>query len=358
MPLNQVNKQQHFSTAVLDWFNQNGRKHLPWQQDPSPYLVWVSEIMLQQTQVATVIPYYERFIRRFTDVSVLAQASQDEVLHYWTGLGYYARARNLHKTAKIIDEQYQGQFPETVEALGELPGIGRSTAGAIVALAFNKRAVILDGNVKRVLCRYHCIEGWPDQSQTQKQLWQIAEQYTPEKDFRSYTQAMMDLGATVCTRSSPRCSECPLQDSCEAFLSSRCDQFPQRKPRKILPLKSTRMLILLSPDKSRVLLEKRPPQGIWGGLWSFPELQEELQVQDYLDQYGFKAAGNTLAMGEILHTFSHFQLNIRPLVKKLRQEPSSIMEKPDWHWYDLQKPQQLGLAAPIKTLLAQVEEQL
>lgn len=358
MPLNQVNKQQHFSTAVLDWFNQNGRKHLPWQQDPSPYLVWVSEIMLQQTQVATVIPYYERFIGRFTDVSVLAQASQDEVLHYWTGLGYYARARNLHKTAKIINEQYQSQFPDSVEALSELPGIGRSTAGAIVALAFNNRAVILDGNVKRVLCRYHCIEGWPDQSQTQKQLWQIAEQYTPEKDFRSYTQAMMDLGATVCTRSSPRCSECPLQDSCEAFLSSRCDQFPQRKPRKNLPLKNTRMLILLSPDKSRVLLEKRPPQGIWGGLWSFPELQEELQVQDYLDQYGFKAAGNTLAMGEILHTFSHFQLNIRPLVKKLRQEPSSIMEKPDWHWYDLQKPQQLGLAAPIKTLLAQVEEQL
>lgn len=349
---------QNFSPAVLDWFAVHGRKHLPWQQNPTPYRVWVSEIMLQQTQVSTVIPYYERFMQRFADVAALAQAHEDEVLHYWTGLGYYARARNLHKTAKVVHEQHQNVFPDKVDALSELPGIGRSTAGAIVALATGRRAVILDGNVKRVLCRYHCIEGWPEQSSTLKQLWELAERYTPQNHCREYAQAMMDLGATICTRSKPLCPQCPLQDKCQAKLTDRCADFPQRKPRKALPVKATCMLILQSPDQTRVLLEKRPPQGIWGGLWSFPELEDDRQVDEFLQKHGMQAASTGQTLSGIRHTFSHFHLDIKPRIRELTRESGLIMEKPGWHWYDLKQPQELGLAAPVKSLLQQLEAAL
>ena len=225
-------KQNNFSEAVLNWFHVYGRKNLPWQQDPNPYRVWISEIMLQQTQVSTVIPYFEKFMQRFPDIEELALADIDQVLHYWTGLGYYARARNLHKTARLIHTQFKGIFPTSIEALTELPGIGRSTAGAIIALASNSRATILDGNVKRVLCRYNCIEGWAQQRQTLNELWSLAERLTPATDCRAYTQAMMDLGATLCTRSKPQCSVCPLQDSCQAYLSNRTTEFPKKKKPK------------------------------------------------------------------------------------------------------------------------------
>ena len=220
-----------FSDKVLAWHQQHGRHDFPWQQDKIAYKVWVSEIMLQQTQVATAIPYFERFMIRFPTILQLAEADEDTVLHFWTGLGYYARARNLHKTANIIHSNHNGIFPETVEALIELPGIGRSTAGGIIASALNKPAVILDGNVKRVLCRYHCVEGWPEQSAANKKLWNIAESHTPDTNCANYNQAMMDLGASLCSRTKPACELCPLKSGCKAYLANRAEEFPHKKPK-------------------------------------------------------------------------------------------------------------------------------
>ena len=254
-----------FAHRVLKWYHSHGRKDLPWQQDRTAYRVWVSEIMLQQTQVDTVIPYYQRFMARFTDLPSLAAASEDEVLHHWSGLGYYARARNLHKTAKILCQQYDGDFPSDLEQVNALPGIGRSTAGAILAQAHGLKHAILDGNVKRVLSRYHAVEGWPGHSKVQTELWRYAEQHTPDTDLVDYTQGIMDLGATLCTRSRPRCEACPLVDDCEAFNTLRTGELPHAKPKKTIPVKTARMLVLLN-KASHVMLEKRPPIGIWGGL--------------------------------------------------------------------------------------------
>lgn len=352
-----VSQQIDFSQAVLNWFKTNGRKNLPWQLKPNAYRVWVSEIMLQQTQVGTVIPYYKNFMRSFPNIKKLALADEDKVLHHWTGLGYYARARNLHKTAKIIHQEMQGVFPNTVEELIALPGIGRSTAGAILALSADQYAVILDGNVKRVLCRYHCVKGWPGQSDTQKQLWALAEAHTPSSNCRSYTQAMMDLGATLCTRTKPSCSICPLQHNCEAYLRKKTAEFPYKKIKKKLAVKSTQMLILHNKSGRKVLLEKRPPNGIWGGLWSFPEIQINDNASSFLEKYGFVIKNETMNWRDIRHTFSHFHLNIKPQLLWLEKEPLMIMEKPDWHWYDLNSPTELGLAAPVKTLLTQLVNQ-
>ena len=347
-----------FTEAVLNWFQQHGRKNLPWQEDPNPYRVWVSEIMLQQTQVVTVIPYYEKFMRSFPTIKKLALADEDKVLHHWTGLGYYARARNLHKAAKIIHYEKQGIFPDSVERLIELPGIGKSTAGAILALANNQYATILDGNVKRVLSRYHCVEGWAEQSSTLKQLWQLAEKYTPDNNCRSYTQAMMDLGATVCTRSKPACSSCPLQQNCQAYLEQRTQDFPGKKPKKKLPVKTTQMLILKSKKDEKVLLEKRPPHGIWGGLWSFPEIELNNDVSSFLQTHGIIIQNKMITWDTLRHTFSHFHLEIQPKVLLLSNEPSMLMEKQGWHWYDLGSPTELGLAAPVKTLLKKLSQEL
>jgi A/G-specific adenine glycosylase len=347
-----------FSRAVLDWFQKHGRKNLPWQKNPNPYRVWVSEIMLQQTQVATVIPYYEKFIESFPEVSDLALASEDTVLHHWTGLGYYARARNLHKTAKIIHHEKQNIFPDSVEQLIELPGIGRSTAGAMIALANDQHAAILDGNVKRVLSRYHCVEGWAGQSNTLKQLWQLAEMYTPADHCRSYTQAMMDLGATICTRSKPTCSICPLQQNCQAYQEQKIEDFPEKKPKKKLPVKAIQMLILKNKNGQKVLLEKRPSQGIWGGLWSFPEIEINNDASSFLQTHGFTIQNKPMNWDRLRHTFSHFHLDIHPQVLRLDYEPSMLMEKQDWHWYDLSSPTELGLAAPVKTLLKKLSQEL
>lgn len=340
-----------FSSALLSWFDQYGRKHLPWQQQRTPYRVWVSEIMLQQTQVNTVIPYYERFIQRFPDVQALAAADADAVLHLWTGLGYYARARNLQKTAQRIVAEYGGVFPDSVDALSELSGIGRSTAGAIRALGAGKHAVILDGNVKRVLCRVHCVEGAPDQPKVQQQLWKLAEQHTPVERCADYTQAIMDLGATLCARTKPACGLCPLNAICEAHLSNRTSEFPNKKATRTVPVKSTYMLIFHNQDAQQVLLEKRPPQGIWGGLWSFPETDDIASFDGALNGQLLSSPDAARQWSPLRHTFSHYHLDITPVVIPLDRAHVSIMENERWHWYDLRSPPELGLAAPVKKLL-------
>lgn len=349
-------KSSDFSRAVLDWFAHSGRHHLPWQEQPDPYRVWVSEIMLQQTQVTTVIPYFQRFMEHYPSVHTLAAAALDEVLHLWTGLGYYARARNLHRSAGIVSEQLQGKFPRTVEGLCELPGIGRSTAGAILSLGAGIRAPILDGNVKRVLCRYHAIPGWPDQPAVQKQLWVIAEEATPTQDFAAYTQAMMDLGATVCTRSKPLCGSCPLQKACQALAQNAVDEFPHRKPSRAIPTRTTQMLMCLTGN-GQVLLEKRPPSGIWGGLWSFPEFAHYQQIEVFCQQWLGAQRVELESWPMVRHTFSHFHLQITPVRVTSFAKPHSVMEAERWLWYPLDQTIPVGLAAPVRELLRRLREQ-
>jgi len=347
-----------FSTKLLAWFKDHGRHNLPWQKDKTPYKVWVSEIMLQQTQVSTVIPYFERFMTAFPTVKHLADAEEDAVLHQWTGLGYYARARNLHKTAQIIQQQFAGHFPDTVEKLSELPGIGRSTAGAIIASSMNKPAVILDGNVKRVLCRYFCIEGWPDQTATLKKLWTIAEDLTPRENCADYNQAIMDLGASLCSRTRPACELCPFNDACQAFRTGQTDRFPQKKPKKKLPVRSTTMLVLHANEGQKILLEKRPASGIWGGLWSLPEIPSGDSPDPFLMMHGLRRQEPPQSWQPIRHTFSHYHLDITPMLITLEKFGGGVMEKGRWHWYDLSNPSQVGLAAPVKKLLGAMGESL
>ncbi|HEY9051283.1 MAG TPA: A/G-specific adenine glycosylase [Gammaproteobacteria bacterium] len=345
-----------FSAAVLEWFQQHGRKDLPWQQKRSAYRVWVSEIMLQQTQVATVIPYFERFMLRFPDVNTLARASDDEVMHYWTGLGYYARARNLLKAARTIVQQYGGEFPCDFDGMQALPGIGRSTAGAILAQAHGQRHAILDGNVKRVLARYHAVEGWTGLPRVQEQLWQYAEQHTPDNDLPDYTQAMMDLGAAVCTRSRPRCDDCPLSRDCVALATNRVGELPSPKPRKALPVKSTRMLVLMNHDR-HIMLEKRPPTGIWGGLWSLPEMPLESSISDHCQQqyqFEIQAADDSESFR---HTFSHYHLDITPCRVQVKNPDQCVMEAGRILWYNTAQPDRLGLPAPVKMLLNRLSEE-
>lgn len=344
---------QKFSTLILRWFDKHGRKHLPWQQQITPYRVWLSEIMLQQTQVATVIPYFERFIARFPNVQSLAAAPIDEVLHLWTGLGYYARARNLHRCAQTVVTQYDGEFPNTVEALSDLTGIGRSTAGAIVSIAFQERAAILDGNVKRVLARYHAVDGWPGQSETLNQLWEIAEHYTPNKRCHEYTQAMMDMGATVCTRSKPKCEQCPVRDGCIAYAQGNPGAYPGKKPKKSLPEKAVQLLMLRNPAGD-ILLQQRPTQGIWGGLWSFPELADQKDAQTYAEDH-FGKVIEIEHWNSYRHTFSHYHLNISPVLIQLARTPKAIGEART-HWYNPHQPDALGLAAPVKKLLEKLAQ--
>jgi A/G-specific adenine glycosylase len=343
----------NFSQSVLRWFDKHGRKHLPWQQNITPYRVWLSEIMLQQTQVTTVIPYFERFTQKFPDVHSLAVAPIDEVLHLWTGLGYYARARNLHKCAQTVVNQYGGEFPDSVEALSELTGIGRSTAGAIVSIAFQKRAAILDGNVKRVLARYHAVAGWPAQADTLTALWEIAETYTPKKRSNDYTQAMMDMGATLCTRSKPKCDVCPLQGGCIAFAQGKQSAYPGKKPKKELPVKEVQLLMLRNPAGD-IWLNQRPPQGIWGGLWSFPELAMDADVNGYATQLGAKVASSEV-WDSYRHTFSHYHLDITPVLLQLSKVPHVVSEAASV-WYNPHEPEALGLAAPVKKLLEKLAQ--
>lgn len=338
-----------FQHAVLDWFDRCGRKDLPWQKDISPYRVWVSEIMLQQTQVSTVIPYFERFMAGFPTLQALAEAAEDTVLQHWTGLGYYARARNLHKAAKQICANNQGEFPRSVEKLNELPGIGRSTAGAIAAISMGIRAPILDGNVKRVLARYHRISGWPGEAATLNRLWSAAEHYTPEHRVAHYTQAMMDLGATVCTRSRPNCQACPLNRDCQGLEKGDALEYPGRKPKKQIPTKTTCML-LIENTEGALLLEKRPGSGIWGGLWSFIE-EPEVPGSDALAARHQLETTSITAWEPLKHTFSHYHLLITPVHIRVRAEPGRIMESARQIWYKPEESADFGLAAPVKKLL-------
>lgn len=338
------------AAALLDWFEQHGRHDLPWQQDINPYRVWVSEIMLQQTQVKTVIPYYQRFMLRFPDIQSLARAEIDDVLHHWTGLGYYARGRNLHKTAKIIDKEFNGQFPDEVKTVMSLPGIGRSTAAAILAISFGQQHSILDGNVKRVLSRLHAVEGWPGDKKVANQLWQLADQYTPEERIEDYTQAIMDLGATVCTRSRPDCPQCPLQSDCVAHQQGRETEFPNAKPKKDKPVRKT-IFLLMENSEGGILLQQRPPSGIWGGLWCFPEVEKEEDVNRYVrEKYGFRIQSRH-GLQSMRHSFSHFHLDIQPMLLKGTMTAESIAEPVASCWYKKSIRKNLGLAAPVKKLL-------
>jgi A/G-specific adenine glycosylase len=342
-----------FDERILAWFDQYGRKDLPWQQDKSPYRVWISETMLQQTQVATVIPYFDAFMARFPTVESLAQAPLDEVLQYWSGLGYYARARNLHKTALSI--QSLGRFPDTPEELQQLPGIGLSTAGAIMCIAYDRSHPILDGNVRRVLARYRAISGWPGEAKVNKQLWELSRALTPEHRAADYTQAIMDLGATVCTRGRPACDACPLNADCLAFASGRVAAFPTPKPSKTLPTKE-RAFLLLANTRQQVFLEKRPPAGIWGGLWCLPEFESPERALAWCQDHNITIIDRNV-MDKRRHTFSHFHLDYTPLVILTDSRVSGVSEAGSTEWYRIESIGRLGLAAPIKRLLKQYQNE-
>ena len=339
-----------FARQLLDWYDRHGRKTLPWKQAISPYRVWVSEIMLQQTQVATVIPYFERFMARFPDVSALAEAPSDDVLHHWTGLGYYARARNLQKAAQIVNREYGGQMPQDVEALQALPGIGRSTAGAILAQACGQRHPILDGNVKRVLARYHAMEGWTGQTAVQNRLWEHADQHTPHTRVADYTQAIMDLGATVCTRSRPQCAGCPVATGCIACAEGRQGELPTPRPKKTLPEREVVMLMALNPA-GEVLMIRRPPSGIWGGLWAFPEFETEAAALTWAEAQVGSRNGVPQPWELLSHTFSHFRLHITPLLLRVENPAKGVMEADGQVWYNTSLSPPGGLATPVKRLI-------
>lgn len=340
---------EDFQKELLAWFDVQGRKDLPWQQDITPYRVWLSETMLQQTQVTTVIPYFQKFIAKFPNIESLANASIDDVLHHWAGLGYYARARNLHKTAQIIHQQQR--FPDTLPELLALSGIGLSTAGAILSIAFNNSHPILDGNVKRVLTRYKGIQGWTGDSQINKQLWQHARELTPIERCADYTQAIMDLGATICTRSKPLCMACPLARDCVARSTDTVALLPTPKPKKILPVKSV-IFLLLQNQQQQIFLEKRPPVGIWGGLWSLPEFDTMKAAQDWcLEQNLMMLSQQRLPT--LRHTFSHYHLDYSPLVVQTQSPINFVAEAKQAFWYNAESIAQLGLATPIKQLLQQ-----
>lgn len=339
-----------FSRLLLAWYDRHGRKDLPWQKPRSVYRVWVSEVMLQQTQVATVIPYFNRFIERFPDIQTLAAASLDEVLRHWAGLGYYARGRNLHRAAQLIVEKHAGRFPQDIEAVQALPGIGRSTAGAILAQAFGQHHAILDGNVKRLLSRYHTVSGWSGESKVSARLWQYAELHTPKQRLADYTQAVMDLGATVCSRR-PDCERCPLSVDCVAHKRGRVLDFPQPRPRKLRPQRATRMLILERKDGS-ILLERRPATGIWGGLWCLSELPAKAgAIPHCRTSFGLKVT-RPQSLDRIRHGFTHFDLDIQPIRLHVH---SSAHLKDGWVWYRHGARRQLAhdyaLPAPVQKLI-------
>ena len=339
---------EDFAAKLLSWFDIWGRKDLPWQQHANPYRIWVSEIMLQQTQVATVIPYFNRFMVRFPTVGELAQAPIDEVLHLWTGLGYYARARNLHKAAISIVQEHQGSLPTNVETLMTLPGIGRSTAGALVALGRGERAPILDGNVKRVLARCFAIPGWPGEGATAKRLWDKAEALTPSQRVGDYTQAIMDLGALICTRTRPRCDACPLQDDCLALAEEATQAYPGKKQKKSLPVRATVMLVIRLDEA--LLLEQRPASGLWGGLWSFPEVQAEGEIDGYLSSHLLQEQSRQ-HLAPFRHSFTHYHLDITPILIAA-SDKGHLADSAAHCWYSPAAAPKLGLTKPVTKILA------
>ena len=335
-----------FAHRLIAWHKLHGRHDLPWQNTRDPYRIWVSEIMLQQTQVATVTPYFQRFMARFPDIASLAAAPIDTVLAHWSGLGYYARGRNLHAAAQLLVARHAGQFPASPAVIESLPGIGRSTAAAIAAFAFGVRGAILDGNVKRVLARCYGIAGYPGELAVQNRLWAQAEALLPATHIAAYTQALMDLGATLCTRAKPRCGHCPLQTQCVAYQSQRIAELPSAKPRAALPQREVVVLILR--QGAAVLLEKRPSSGIWGGLWSFPEIEPAAILQAQLAQRFGVQARRVLPLAPLMHSFTHFRLTLRPL---LVEATAPLQPKPGQIWLALADARGAAIPTPVRKLL-------
>ncbi|SFE78357.1 A/G-specific adenine glycosylase [Nitrosomonas sp. Nm166] len=338
---------------LIHWHKHYGRHHLPWQGNRDPYAIWLSEIMLQQTQVNTVIPYYVRFMREFPTISSLAQAPLDSVLALWSGLGYYSRARNLHQTARILMQEYQGQFPDTPALIQRLPGIGRSTAAAIAVFAFGKREAILDGNVKRIFARHFGITGYPGESKIQNQLWDKAEELLPVNyrngQIETYTQALMDLGATVCTRHTPLCPTCPLQHSCIAYNENRVDQLPTPKPRKPLPQKETIFLLLMR--QQNLLLEKRPAAGIWGELWCPPEISIGIDAAAYCRSHLGIEVQLSITLPALDHQFTHFKLRIYPQLLQVVSGTPVQLHK--FVWIKPVDALEQAIPTPVRKLLQQ-----
>jgi A/G-specific adenine glycosylase len=343
-----------FADSVLVWYRRHGRHDLPWQQQDA-YRVWLSEIMLQQTQVSTVIPYYQNFLQQFPDLHTLADASIDEVLQHWQGLGYYARARNLHKAAITIRDQHDGRFPDEFVALEALPGIGRSTAGAILSFAFGQHWPILDGNVKRVLARCFQVPGWYGQSDTMKQLWHLSESVTPAENTPEFNQAMMDIGAMLCVKSKPKCEVCPLNSMCASYRHNSQAEYPHKKPKRLKPHKHT--LMLLHQFEGQILLWRRPPSGIWGGLWSLPEVDEasaiELWQQSFLS---LVQVPKSLQQDVIRHQFSHYSLDISLAIIELNALPSKISDADNYRWVAASDIGSHGLPTPVRKILSLVQE--
>lgn len=338
-----------FASRLINWQRTQGRHDLPWQ-GADAYRVWLSEIMLQQTQVVTVIPYYQRFTASFPTIAALASASEEQVLAHWSGLGYYARGRNLHKSAQIIVEQYGGEFPRQFEQIIELPGIGRSTAAAICALAYHERRAILDGNVKRVLARHCGIEGWAGNKKIEEQFWQQAEALLPQRDVATYIQAQMDMGATVCTRGKPKCGECPVQADCVALQTDRVAELPTPRPRKTVPERHATFLLLMHGND--ILLEKRPGSGIWGGLWCPPQFDDEEAAKDWFVRNGMDASHGE-KLEAFTHTFTHFKLHITPLKIQLARKPYRV-QQPGSVWLDVEEALGAAIPMPVRSLLKQL----
>lgn len=345
-------QKKQFTAPLLHWFDQFGRKGLPWQTPRTPYRVYISEIMLQQTQVKTVLPYYERFMARFPTLAELAFATEEEVLAHWSGLGYYSRARNLHKTAKILHQDHQDDFPTDPQLLAKLPGIGPSTAAAIASLAYNLPYPILDGNVKRVLARYFRVNGAVNQKKTEVALLALAQQCMCKTRCADYTQAIMDLGALCCRPKQPNCTSCPLNQSCGAYLGHCVEDYPEASPKKVLPTKDWQFLLFYCPmqrEKPAIYLEKRPSQGIWGGLWSLPTLENDTYVKTHLEN-SYQLFDQTIqTLPPFRHTFTHFHLNIHAIYIPLTHPLSQLNEL---HWFHEEDMIHLGLPKPIKTLLS------
>ena len=343
--------QHSFSRRLIDWQRQCGRHALPWQNTRDAYRIWLSEIMLQQTQVTTVIPYYERFLDRFPTLADLACASLESVLELWSGLGYYARARNLHRCAQVLVADFGGAFPREPERIAELPGIGRSTAAAIAVFAFGARAAILDGNVKRVLARCFGIDGFPGSSSVEKALWQLADSLLPKTDVESYTQGLMDLGATICLRRKYACGICPMHEICIARREGRQEELPVARPRKALPERAASLLLLT--DGRHVLLERRPPVGIWGGLLSLPE-GSEADAAEFARRHGFRLLG-TQSLAALRHTFTHFRLDIQAVCCRV-EESGTVIAESSWQWLVLSEIESAALPTPIRRLIAAMDQ--
>lgn len=341
------NRLDDIASRVLAWFDQHGRKDLPWQQDKNRYRVWVSEIMLQQTQVSSVIDYFQRFMLRFPDVATLAAADIDDVLSHWSGLGYYARARNLHKSANIIVKEHAGDLPATQSGLEALPGIGRSTAAAILALVDGQRCAILDGNVKRVLARHEAVDGWPGKTTVAASLWEAAERYTPDTRVSDYTQAMMDLGATLCRRTKPACERCPLRASCRALAADAIARFPGKRAKKPNPKRVTQFMVLRRADGA-LWLQKRPDAGIWGGLYCFPEYADSPTLPA-----GFTALG-TIELMPFTHKFTHFDLTITPVLID-GDVVGQIADVTAGRWLQIDQFNTIGVPRPVERVIESLQ---